>query len=332
MLKKVEQEVISPATVGVDVAHASFEAAIRVGNRAIGQKFTLNKRGVNQLRNWLKSHGISHPHLWMEPTGHHSTDLAQLAHARGWMVTLANAKCIKHFAISQLEMNKNDKVDARIILVFGEKANPKKFKPWSPKSAAQMQLRDAQIEILGLKRSVTAERNRLKSGLTSDSVKNSIRLTIAHLKAQIKALHKESLRLIRSDEELSRIYDVLDTIRGFGEVTIAFLLAKIDFNAFSKGRQLVKFAGLNSIEFESGTSVRKRPRIARAGHTDLRAALYWPAIVAIRDDAKTAAFAQAITDRAKSKMVGICAVMARLLRVAFARVRDDKKLKQQQAA
>ena len=55
--------------------------------------------------------------------------------------------------------------------------------------------------------------------------------------------------------------------------------------------------------------------------------MYWPAIVAMRDDEATAAFAKAIIERSKCKMVAVCAVMARLLRTAFALVRDSTKVR-----
>ena len=311
--------------VGADVSADYFDAAVQVGEKLREGRFARSKRGVNEMRNWLKAHGILHVHLWVEATGHYSNELAEIAHARGWKVTIVNARCIRHFAISQLNMNKTDKVDARKILMFAKSASELRFRPWSPKSDAHKQLRDTQIEIIGLKKLIACEQNRLRSGITSVEVRESIQSTISHLKAQLKLLRRESLRLIRSDWLLNRTYCVLKGIRGLGDVTIPLLLVRIDFDAFTKGRQLVKYAGLDVLKFESGKSIRKRDRISRVGHSDLRAALYWPAVVAIRDDLATATFAQAIEARSKSKMVAICAVMARLLRIAFAKVREDRK-------
>jgi len=328
MLRKIEGPNWSPCDwipVGVDVSEDYFDAAVQMDESLQQQRFARNKRGVNELRNWLKKYDVTDVHIWMEATGHLSSELAEMVYARGWKVTIVNARCIKHFAISQLDMNKRDKADARKILAFAKVANERKFKPWRPKNEVQKQLRDAQIELLGLKKALVCERNRRRSGMTSPEVKRSIDTTIVHLKAQIKLLHKESMRLIRSDWLLKRTYDVLASVRGLGEVTIALLLFRIDFDAFAKGRQLVKYAGLDVLDFESGKSVRKRSRISRIGLSDLRAALYWPAVVAIRDDRATAEFAKAIENRSKSKMIAICAVMARLLRTAFALVRNDRR-------
>jgi transposase len=323
MLKKLET--MSVVTlVAADVSKDWFDVAVIVRHGRIGQRFAMKKKGFNEFRNWLKKHGISMVHLWMEATGHLSNDLALLAYRYGWQVTVVNPRCVRHFAIAQLEMNKSDKLDAKVILRFAESADLSKFRQWQPKSRAQSELRDVQIAILGLKKSLTEQRNRLKAGIASQFVKQSLGQIIANLNAQIKALQQEAIALIKSDPVLWRTYAVLEQIKGFGPATITFLLAKIDFNAFRKGRQLVKFAGLDSLTHESGTSVHKKSRISRVGHADLRAALYWPAIVAIRDDKATAEFAMAIAERKKSKMIAICAVMARLLRVAFARVRDDR--------
>lgn len=312
--------------VSADVAKKTFEAAIVFNQGKITRGFALNKSGVNEFRNWLKKHDIELVHLWIEATGRDSNALAQLAYDKGWQVTIVNPRCIRHFAKAKLKLNKNDKLDAKVILAFANSTELGEFHTWKPKTNAQNELRDVQVEILGLKKSLTQERNRSKCGIVSEFVRQSIARTINHLKERIKALQKESMRLIRSDSTLLRTYRVLEKVPGFGPVTIAFLLGKVDFDAFRKGRQLVKFAGLNTIEWESGTSVWKRPRISRAGHADLRSALYWPAIVAIRDDEDTAEFARQIEERSKCKMVAICAVMARQLRIAFAKVRDDRRV------
>ena len=311
--------------VGIDMSMETFDVGISVGKKTLVQRFTVRNSGLNQFRNWLRKNNIHNPHLWIEATGRYWEGLAEWAVKVGFKVTVVNPRCIRHFAISKLKLNKTDPLDARTILRFGECAEDGEFRSWKPKTAALKELRDLQVEIVGLNKAIGQERNRLKCGLTSEIVKDSIKQTIAMLTSQKKRLQKESSRLIKSDAQLKGTYGVLKTIRGFGDVTIAFLLAKIDFGAFSKGRQLVKFAGLDSIRFESGKSVKKKERISRTGHADLRSALYWPAIVAIRDDEATAAFAQNIVAR-NCNMVAICAVMARLLRIAFARVRDSRKV------
>jgi transposase len=325
MLRKIGDDEVRRQAIGIDMSLDKFDVAMRSQEgKLLVQKFAANKSGFNQFRCWLRKYGVRQAHLWIEATGRYWEALAEWSLTEGYLVTVLNPRSVRHFAKAKLKQNKTDRLDAQVILRFGECANPGEHRLWEPRSAAQKELRDLQLEVQGLNKAIGQERNRLKCGLVSKLVKDSIKATIGALQKQKDALQKESLRLIKQTPSLKATYDVLKSITGLGDITIPFLMAKIDFDAFSKGRQLVKFAGLDSIQFESGKSVKKRNRISRVGHADIRSALYWPAITSVRFDKATAEFANRIADR-RCKMVAICAVMARLLRIAFAKVRDSRK-------
>jgi transposase len=66
------------------------------------------------------------------------------------------------------------------------------------------------------------------------------------------------------------------------DLDIGKLLAECrDLRTF-QARQLVAFAGLNPRHHSSGSPVHKKPTISRTGPSALRAALYIPAVVAMR--------------------------------------------------
>jgi hypothetical protein len=68
-----------------------------------------------------------------------------------------------------------------------------------------------------------------------------------------------------------------------------------------------------------------KERISRVGHADLRAALYFPAVVAMTHDPEMAEYKRHLEQRGKNTNVIICAIMARLLRKAFALIRDSRR-------
>ena len=78
-------------------------------------------------------------------------------------------------------------------------------------------------------------------------------------------------------------------------------------------RQWVAHAGLDPRHFESGSSVDKPTRISKTGNRHVRAALYMPALVAIRSEPNVQAFYQAMLGRGKKPMQAIVAVMRKLL-------------------
>lgn len=315
----------SASEVGIDISEATFDACLREGDSKPKAAFPLSGAGRDQFRRWLKKHGITQAVLWMEATGRYFEELAEWALKLGWKVVVANPRAVRHFAMSKLKMNKTDKLDAMTLLRFAECAEEREFRYWAPLSAARKELRDLQVAVRGMKKAIIQERNQLKCPLKSNFAKERLRQTIKHLEAQVKALHQESMRIIKADTHLLELYKVLKPMKGIGDITIALILWKIDFAAFRKGRQLVKFAGLDSVVWQSGTSVRRKSCISRQGHADLRSGLYLPAIVAMTHDKDTSVFAKELEDRGVCKKVIICAVMARLLRIAFARVRDSQK-------
>jgi transposase len=82
-------------------------------------------------------------------------------------------------------------------------------------------------------------------------------------------------------------------------------------------RQWVAHCGLDPRRHESGSSLHRRPRISRQGNIHLRGALYMPALVAIRVDARTRAFYEALLARHKYPKQAIVAVMRKLLHAIY---------------
>ena len=89
-------------------------------------------------------------------------------------------------------------------------------------------------------------------------------------------------------------------------------------NAFARARDLAAFAGLTPCFKTSGTSVRRRGRMSKEGSALLRKMLYMAALQAAKRP--TNAFHQmyqAFVARGKTKMCALCAIMHKLIRVAF---------------
>lgn len=311
--------------IGIDVSQDWFDACVRVGNEPKWAQFSNNGKGRNELHKWLKKHDIKMPQLFMEATGRYGEDLAVWAHKHDWQVTIINPRCIRKFAESRLQYNKTDKLDSFCILRFAEGLEPGEVKTWKPKSHVHRELTELHLEIAGLEKIIGQERNRLQSGLKSQIVKRSIRTTVEYLKSQKENLEKMAIQLIKQDPELFKLYKILKPVIGFGDKTIITLLAKVDFARFRKGRQLVAFAGIAPRKWSSGSSVRKRESISRVGHATLRNSLYFPAVVAMTHDPLMAAFKERLEKKGKAKKAIICAVMATLLRKAFALVRDASR-------
>jgi transposase len=310
--------------IGFDISEDKLDIAARINNRKIHKVFANTARGRNDLHRWLKSADIAQVELYMEATGRYWEALANWAYKLGWQIFVINPRRIRQFAAAKLSYNKTDKLDAEAVLRFAETSEEGENLPWQPKSAAQLELRDIQMEISALDKMITAERARLKCGLISRTIKEFIQVNIKYLKGQRQRLLAMARQVIKNNPRLARQSKILQSQKGIGEKTAILLLSKFAYDRFDKGRQLVSMAGIAPAEFSSGKSVNRKQHISRVGHSDLRSALYFPAVSAMTHDPQMRELKKRLEAKGKCKKVIICAVMAQLLRIGFALIRDDR--------
>ena len=95
---------------------------------------------------------------------------------------------------------------------------------------------------------------------------------------------------------------MLLSINGIGEATAAKLLSEImDIKLYQSARQLAAFACLAPRLHKSGSSVRRKARMSKAGAPRLRKALYFPADVAIRNNPHIKELSERLKARASAR-------------------------------
>nr|WP_236763286.1 IS110 family transposase [Acinetobacter junii] len=122
-----------PSVIGIDIAKHTFDLATLQPNGKYRTKAKLanDKAGFAVLRDWLNKH--SEPGAWvvMEATGIHHEALAEWLLEQGYRVCVLNPAQIAHYARSQLQRVKTDKVDAKLIAEYGER-HQDELRPWQP--------------------------------------------------------------------------------------------------------------------------------------------------------------------------------------------------------
>jgi transposase len=311
--------------VGIDVAKATFDLATQ---KADGKRKDLGKvpntqAGITRARRWIAEHAPGAA-ICMEATGTYHEALAEALVADGYTVYVVNPAQISAFGKSELSRTKTDRTDAQLIMRFllAQRAANKPPVPWKPLPASQKRLRDMVRRLDDLKEMRQMEANRLE--VSSASVHPSIHQVLATLDAQIEGLERMIRDHIDSDPDLRGRRDLLTSIPGIAETTSAWLLASVgDLSQFSDVRQLVAHAGLNPALRESG-KFKGHTRISRVGDAALRAKLYMPAVCAKRHNPILGAFAQRLAERGKPGKVIICAVMRKLLHLAWGVLRSGQ--------
>jgi transposase len=312
---------IEKVMLGLDVAKLTFEACLLWPNgKREKNNFPNSQLGFRNLLRWL--HGIEAAviHACLEPTGVYSKALALFLSQSGITVSQVNSYAVQCHGRSKNFRSKTDRIDAYLLADYCLKENPP---AWEPPSPVQEELRELQHRIACLDEHIRQEENRLET-VQSRIVREDIEESLGRLIVRRKALEKAATSLVKQDDALSRNYAILNSILGIGEKSAVRLLGLVQFQNFQQGRQVGCFAGLTPREFESGTSIHKKTRISRIGSSELRAALYFPAMVAIQHNPQMREFAQRLKARNKPPKVVICAVMRKLLVLASALIRNQK--------
>ena len=307
--------------LGIDISKEQFDVCLTSGQESWSGQFDNQKQGFRQLSKWLKKRKVKQMHACMEATGRYGEALAIYLHQAGFDVSVVNPSMTKYYAQAQMQRNKTDKLDARMLAEYCLKEKPRL---WEPPSEAEMLLRALTRRLTALQKDRTREINRLKAGEHPKQVQASIRQMIAFQEKQIAKLQAEIQDHIDQHPELKQQKELLTSIPSIGDKTAAVLLGELpDLDNFSSAKQLTAFAGLTPQQLQSGKTLRQRG-FTKMGSKHLRTALYMPALTAKEKNPLLAPYAQRLEAAGKSKMTVVGAVMRKLLHLIYGILKSQK--------
>jgi transposase len=301
--------------LGIDVSKNDLHAAL-IGNdgRTAKHSFPNTVRGFEQLVRWLKNRGVEDVHACMEASGGWGEDAGIALVEHGYLVSIVNPARIKAFGNSEGVRTKTDAVDASLIARFCKAQNPE---PWAPPSPSVQALQSLVRRRESLIQMRTQEINRLKAARVSAAVKQSIEEHQAFLDERIDRIEGEIKKMIDNDPDLQGKRELLATIPGIGITTASTILGELpNLQEFRNVKAVAAYAGLSPRHNQSGL-FPGRSRLCKAGNANLRKALYFPAITAMRCNPTIRLFVSRLTARGKRRMIVIAAVMRKLLVIAY---------------
>ena len=316
--------------LGIDVAQVSLTVFLLLEEgRCQGGEFSNDAKGFEQLQRWLRRQLDQQRNIkvWvcLEATGRYSDAIAHYLYQQEWVkqVSVLNPSRIATYGKSQLRRSKNDKADAKLIAHF---AATQDAEAWQPPSAQQQSLQELTRHRDNLLDSRQQVRNRLKAGVRTAGVQRQLSEQEELLTRQLAEVEAEIAQQIKADDSLHHQFRLLCSIPGVGPILAAHFLAEVpDVARFESASQLAAFAGLVPTQGESGTSVKRKSKLAKSGNVHLRKAFYMPALSAARHNPLIAAFVarlRAVGD--KAKMTIVAAVMHKLLRLAYGVLKSNQ--------
>jgi transposase len=316
--------------LGIDVAKATFDAALVLGTDAgCGRRpaelpvktFPRSPHGAQDLVAWVGSttgkalEENDHCLAVMEATGMFSTELA------AWLVeassqvkpAIVNPRDAAHHRKSLGLRNNTDKLAARALALFGLERRPQPYEALTQERAelrAMSRYRDHLVQ------QRTAMKNRLKENAISKWVRKREEAQLKQLDKEILRVEKKLREHVQQHEELARDVKLLISMPGVGFLTAVVLLAEVgNLRNFNRARPLTAYVGLSPEHHESGTSVRGRTHMSKKGNRRARQALYLAALTTVRYPGSLSEMYQRLLSRGRPAKAALGAVMRKMLTI-----------------
>lgn len=324
--------------IGVDLAKDSFEAAIApIGckpedwRRLKVKHFSNTPETIAQFCAWVEksARGAQCQGLCVESTGSYSLRFVEALDDSGLpRPSIINPFRSVAFARSTGARNKNDRIDAAILAVYGVLYTPeaaRKIEAIQQRSRELDRLRQSLVE------DKTAWENRLSQ--TGDSIaRKSMEKMIQTLDEQIQNVEKELEKAILEDPVLQEQIRLLMSIPGIKKVTAMTITVELgDLRQYSRN-ELISLAGLFAREHSSGSSVHKKRRMARGGGGRIRRDLYMGATSLQLSKSALGVYVNRLKASGKEAMCALGALMRKMLVVARAVVISGQKYDPEKAA
>ena len=305
--------------LGIDISKKKFDVALLLPNGKRKNKvFQNTPPGFNTLIQWLHKWDVQSLHACMEATNIYGNALAEFLYDEGFDVSVINPARIKGFAQSELLRTKTDAQDASLIARFCQAMQPSLWQP-EPVSIRQLKAMVKRLDaLIGMQQQ---EVNRLD--VAESVIQTEIQSHIEQLNLRIQQLRQDIRSHIDNDPDLKHQNDLLLSIPGIGEKTIACLLAHFHtITRFDQAKKLAAFCGVTPRERQLG-NMTGHARMSKTGSAHLRKALFFPAMVALRYNPVLIQLNQRLTAKGKPKMLIIGAAMRKLVHIIYGVLKNN---------
>ena len=308
-------------TAGIDISKQHLDAHIHPSNAA--KRFCNSKSGWRALATWFAS--FNPQRIVYEATGPYHRAMEQALAARALPLVRVNPRRARRFAEVLGTSAKTDRVDARMLALYGAMLAPGLT---AISSQILEELRELEAARQALLKVQTAQINRSKS-LASALLKRQTRAILKLIKTQIEAIDRASAKIIEAEPSLRHRFAILMSIPSVGAITARAMIVLMPELGNLDEKQVASLAGLAPFARDSGQWRGKR--FCQGGRARLRNALYMPALVACRFNPQLNAWYNNLVNAGKPKNVAITAVMRKLIIIANALIRDNRMWQNQTA-
>lgn len=313
--------------VGIDVAQNELVVSLGRLNGTLHKEVYAFKQFANKLSGfkaleaWVNKHTDKQVDVRyvMEATGVYHEKLAYYLSDQKREVCVVLPNKISNYMRSLDLKTVTDKTASQAICQFGIE---RKYELWQQPKKIYRDLKQLTRE----RDQIIAERTVSKNQLHAEQAEafpneksiSRLKERISLCNSQEKEIRLDIAAIIKTDKELAAKIDNVATAPGVGRLTVVITIAETNgFDLVKNKKQITGYSGLDVEEKESGTPVKKKPKISKKGNRHVRKAMHMPALTAIRVDDRFKAIYVRLVSKHGIKMKAAVAVQRRLLELIY---------------
>ncbi len=300
--------------VGIDISKEQLDIHILPSQDSFS--VSRDSEGLGQLITQLSS--LQPKLVAMEATGGFETIVAAALAAARLPLAVVNSRRIRAFAQAVGYLAKTDRLDARIIALFGEAA---KIEPQTVPDEAALALGELVARRRQIVETMGVERNRKRS-LTQRRLLKGVDRILALLQKELSDLERDIDQAVRGTPAWREKDELLQSVPGVGSEVSSMLIAELPELGTLTRRKIAALAGVAPMADDSGKHHGRRH--IQGGRAQVRSGLYMAALVAARHNPILAAFYQRLRAKGKTPKQALTACMRKLLVILNAIIRDNR--------
>lgn len=269
--------------IGIDVSKLTLDVCLLNEEIEVNYQIKNKPKAIKVFFEKIKSeYPLELMYLGMENTGYYNWPAHEIIKDQGMVCFVINPFHLKRSM--GLTRGKNDKIDAVRIAKFIRlhKAG------LTPTILPRKEIKKLQALIAYRKRLVDTK-TRMSVSLSEldlmgdksikQEIKKSTLKIVLGINKQIKEVEIKIGELIKNDAALDELYKYITSVQGVGKVLAWNLLVKTnEFKSINDPRKLACYAGVVPFDFQSGTSILKKPRVSFMADKALKKLLHMAAL------------------------------------------------------
>ena len=318
--------------VGLDIGKSSFHAAFRSVDGLVKEAcYQNNAKGISGLLQDICSYGYPKTRILiaMEHCGVYLEKIVWTLVDQDLFVWLWNPLIASRAPLA-LTRHKNDPKDAKAMASLAH-IHQSKAKRYFPPNKQQQEIKtlfNLRSQLIKHRTQfINQQKNNQDKAMPHPLSDQYFEEMVENLSRKIKEVDKKLEALIFQSKRLKRIYQILRSIPAIGPVTaLQLIIITQGFTQFHSERALAKYIGTMPLKYDSGTSIRRRPRSSKKAHKSLKVNLTMGATSLIREGLFFHQFYRFKTQNQKMEHFKVINIIRNtIIKLAFKLVRLDQE-------